>query len=154
MKVLLLLLFATLLQAQVVDTVDVYGGTKIRIVISGDTVMMSTRQFEGLRGLIRSFEESNMSYREQVLLLQKAIEASRKIEERYRDIDKLCDKQVDMFRKEYNTLVEITANQSQAMLDMNERMFKKERKAVWRGVLIGGSAGLLSGIITGLIIRR
>ena len=151
----LVFLLPAICQAQVrVDTVNMYGETTIRVLVSGDTVMMSVRQFDALRGVIRSFEAAANYSSEQVTLFKKALEDGKAIEEKYREMSIMSEDQVRKYRDAYLSLDELAGTQNQRLQELNNELFRKERRAVWRGVAMGGIAGVLTGVIVGIIISR
>jgi len=137
----LLLSIATVCQGQQVDTVLVYGQTKMRIIVAGDTVMMSIRQFDGIRNVFKSFEVSDSLNKDQIARLKEIIETSEEIEEKYKKMDEVREAQLNLYKREYNTLQEIAANQNQRLLDISDSIFRKNKSGMWQGIAIGAGVG-------------
>lgn len=140
--------------AQVADTVTLFGDTKIRVLVSGDTVSMSKRQFENVTGLVRSFDMGLDICHKQTDKLFIALSAADTIEVKLRAISEIYQAQVGVYQREYKLLSEIAASQAKMIEDLNNRRFRSERRSVWRGVGYGVGGGALVGLIVGAIILR
>lgn len=158
MKYLILLAFVAISffahAQQQIDTVTVYGNTKMRVIVSGDTIMMSVRQFEALRSIVHSFEFSDSISKEQIAQLKAIVAIDERIEDKWKDIDAAQERQIDMYRREYNTMYEIAGNQNQKLMEISNQMFKKDGKATWMGIGIGAGIGVVIGSFFVAILKK
>lgn len=137
-----------------VDTLNLADAYPIRVLISGDTLMMSVRQFEKVEWIIEGLMEDIDLQEMQVQKLKEAVKDGMKIEERYKEADKIRERQVEMYREGYNTAHEIAANQNQLLLDMSNRVLGQNRKTFWTGLGCGVAGGVVVGIITSVILLK
>ena len=151
---LLVMLGMSSVSAQVADTVTLFGDTKIRVLVEGDTVSMSKRQFENVTGLVRSFDMGLDLCHKQMHKLYTALDVSDTIAIKMGALANVYQSQVTMYQAQYRAMAEIADRQSKMLTDMNASRVRENNRNLWRGIGYGIGGGAVIGIIVGAIILR
>jgi hypothetical protein len=154
LNVLFFMVLGLVCFGQTEEVVELVPGTDIRILVSGDTTMMSNRQFFGLRDFLRTYKDEVDMCRNQVEMLLEVERVNVDIQRKYEKVSDMQKMQLDNCMREYNTMIELAHNHRELINDMRDDIFRANKKAVWRGIGYGVGGGIVVGIITGILIMK
>jgi hypothetical protein len=140
--------------AQVADTVVLFDDVKIRVLVSGDTVGMSVRQFSNVVELIGSMDKGLDLCHQQLNKMYTALSVSDTIALKMSSLASVYQSQVLLYQSQYRSMAEIADRQSKMLTDMNTSRVRENNRYLWRGIGYGIGGGAVLGIIVGAIILR
>lgn len=147
------MLLPVLLTAQL-DTINVYPGLDISYLVRDDTVMVSTRKFGSIVGMLRNHHENDSICMELNDKYARLNSMSDTIAQEAIAVSRVFEESSIMYRKLYDNAFEQVLKMNVMLKDMGE-LSGRERKRSWRqGAIVGGVSGLIVGLITTAIILK
>lgn len=146
MRVILFLLLPLLAYSQF-DTVHVYDDISISYMTRKDTVLISTRKWNDVIGIIRSKEKTIVDYRSIISNNENTIKSFDLQIVEHKSIERNLEERVRIYQRAY----EISADKITELNNLWQQCLKYAGNERKRGIFIGATWGIIGGFAAGII---